>query len=56
MENNIAVFTNLEHLAHEICHGAGLSNEEIVDFFELIDGERSDSVFTEMVLERFKDL
>lgn len=54
--NHIAVFTNLEWLATEIVSGAGVSKEEIVDFFELIDTEMGDSVFTDMVRERFKDL
>lgn len=56
MENNIAVFTNLDHLAKEIVSGAGLSHKEIIDFFETIDGMVGDSVFTDMVLERFKNL
>lgn len=55
-KNNIAVFTNLDHLALEIASGCGISYREIVDFFEEIDAQIGDSVFTDLVRERFKTL
>jgi len=54
--NDIAVFTNLDSLAREIVKGAGIDYITIVDFFETIDIHIGDSVFTDMVRERFRDL
>lgn len=54
--NVIGSWTSLERLAEEITDGAGISSHVIVDFFELIDMHMADSVFTDMVRERFKDL
>ena len=54
--NKIAVFTNLEYLATEFIAGAGLSHDEIIDFFEMVDAGIGDPVFTQKVLERFKQL
>jgi len=54
--NIVASWTNLETLSYEIVKGAGFDKEVIVDFFERIDQHMADTVFTDMVRERFKDL
>ncbi len=55
-DNNVAVFTSLERIAKELVFGSGVSQPDLVDFFELIATHVGDSVFIDMVLNRFNEL
>ena len=55
-DNNVAVFTSLERIAQEVVFGSGVSQPDLVDFFELIATHVWDSVFIDLVLNSFNEL